>query len=248
MSLNTVSLHPDSPPPPQTTPAPTPTAEPSIPLPSKTQDPSNYAESQQFLHSLLFKTLRIAIRDRDRFFTGSFRCVDRDANVILSNAFEHRLPSASATASTVESVTTVGVAQTSSARGDRGSAETSSSVDVDSAGRSSDAGAEPPSILARDTASKPQTTLRAAIETSLSRGEEVTKSSHGVMSRFMGFIVIPGHEIVKVELEERGRGGVGSDGSSSVRMPIRGEGDTEVLTGDVFGSREDEELTIRTKD
>ena len=274
MSLSTPSSHPTT--------TPTTKPPPSTSLPST--DPSSYAESQQFLHSLLSKTLRIAIRDPDRFFTGSFKCIDRDANVILSNAFEHRLPSVAAVQ--VEGGDGDG-GDVEGGDGDRDVVEdlpeakygsrdrivTSPSDDIDAAFARFDLGkkinppqGESPSTKASVTAPvattivstetetpvaagtapsatpapepsvapKPvpipvpipvpmsQTPSRAALESALSRGEEVTKSSHGVMSRFMGLIVIPGHEIVKVEVEERGRGEVGAGGS--VRMGTRGGG------------------------
>jgi len=53
------------------------------------------AEATQYLESLLGKMLHITVPD-GRLFTGIFRCTDSDSNVILSNAFEYRLPSKAA--------------------------------------------------------------------------------------------------------------------------------------------------------
>ena len=316
MSLNTPPSHPT--PPPLTT---TPTSKPSPSTSLPSTDPSSYAESQQFLTSLLSKTLRIAIRDPDRFFTGSFKCIDRDANVILSNAFEHRLPSVAA----VQIEGGDGDGEDADGEGEDGVTDGESvldeakygpsdrtvkspSADIDAAfarfslgkkinppeGKihstkasvmapaatttsttksSTQPAATAPAAAAATAEPLPEpsptpkpapitnppshTPSRTEIELSLSRGEEVTKSSHGVMSRFMGLIVIPGHEIVKVEVEERGRGGMGGvdgSGGGSVRTSMRGGGGggggDDVLTEDVFGSRreEEEELAVRTKD
>lgn len=50
-------------------------------------------EKINFLEGLLNKTLHITLADQ-RLITGSFRCCDNTPNVILSNAFEYKMPSA----------------------------------------------------------------------------------------------------------------------------------------------------------
>ncbi|KIV78137.1 hypothetical protein PV11_09885 [Exophiala sideris] len=59
------------------------------------------AEATLFLESLLGKTLHVTVPD-ERLFTGTFRCTDNDSNIILSNAFEYRMPSKSAEKAALE--------------------------------------------------------------------------------------------------------------------------------------------------
>lgn len=49
------------------------------------------AQAEDYLSSLLNKTLRITTTDT-RMFLGMFKCTDSDLNIILSQAFEYRLP------------------------------------------------------------------------------------------------------------------------------------------------------------
>ncbi|ETN38514.1 uncharacterized protein HMPREF1541_06549 [Cyphellophora europaea CBS 101466] len=58
-------------------------------------------ESTQFLTDLLGKTLHITVVD-GRLFTGCFRCTDNETNVVLSNTFEYRKPSAKEEAKAIE--------------------------------------------------------------------------------------------------------------------------------------------------
>ncbi|KAL3418575.1 LSM domain-containing protein [Phlyctema vagabunda] len=51
------------------------------------------AQAEDYLNSLLNKTLRIHTTDQ-RMFLGQFKCTDSDRNVILSQAFEYRFPPA----------------------------------------------------------------------------------------------------------------------------------------------------------
>ncbi|KAH9211674.1 hypothetical protein DL95DRAFT_392352 [Leptodontidium sp. 2 PMI_412] len=48
-------------------------------------------ESETYLTSLLNKTLRVTTTDT-RMFLGHFKCTDSDRNIILSQAYEYRLP------------------------------------------------------------------------------------------------------------------------------------------------------------
>jgi N-alpha-acetyltransferase 38, NatC auxiliary subunit len=65
------------------------------------------AEAQQFLESLLDKTLHINVTD-GRLFTGTFRCTDNESNIILSNAFEYRMPSPAAERAVIEKMKATG--------------------------------------------------------------------------------------------------------------------------------------------
>lgn len=75
------------------------------------------SDSLQFLTGLLGKTLHISILDGRRFTgqqyllapevstkptAGSFKCTDRDTNIVLSNTFEYRKPSAKEEARLIE--------------------------------------------------------------------------------------------------------------------------------------------------
>jgi N-alpha-acetyltransferase 38, NatC auxiliary subunit len=70
------------------------------------------AEAQYFLESLLDKTLHCTAID-GRLFTGTFRCTDNESNIILSNAFEYRMPSPAAEKAAIEKTKATG--QTSKA-------------------------------------------------------------------------------------------------------------------------------------
>jgi len=48
-------------------------------------------QSENYLTSLLNKTLRITTTDT-RMFLGQFKCTDSDLNIILSQTYEYRLP------------------------------------------------------------------------------------------------------------------------------------------------------------
>ncbi|RYP26965.1 hypothetical protein DL768_011462 [Monosporascus sp. mg162] len=50
------------------------------------------AEAEDFLHSLINKTLRIHTTD-SRIFVGTFKCTDPKSNVILAMTHEYRPPS-----------------------------------------------------------------------------------------------------------------------------------------------------------
>ena len=67
------------------------------------------AEATLFLESLIGKTLQVAIPD-GRIFSGSFRCTDNESNVILSNAFEYRMPTQTAEKAAVEKMKATGQA------------------------------------------------------------------------------------------------------------------------------------------
>ncbi|KAJ4506382.1 hypothetical protein HRR83_003075 [Exophiala dermatitidis] len=95
------------------------------------------AEATQFLESLLGKTLHVTVSD-GRLFTGRFQCTDSDSNIILSNAFEYRMPSKS--------------------------------------------------------------TEKAAINEVKATGRPIKAD---MTSRFVGLIVIPGKQIMKMEVEEK---------------------------------------------
>jgi len=94
-------------------------------------------DAVRYLASFLGKTLHIQSLD-GRLFVGSFRCVDNENNVILSNAYEYRLPS--------------------------------------------------------DKAHK-------AAQEQAATGIGAAKAN--MTSRFLGLIVVPGKQIVKLEVEER---------------------------------------------
>ncbi|KAL2060769.1 hypothetical protein VTL71DRAFT_9411 [Oculimacula yallundae] len=47
--------------------------------------------AENYLSSLLNKTLRVTTTDT-RMFLGQFKCTDSDLNIILSSAYEYRLP------------------------------------------------------------------------------------------------------------------------------------------------------------
>ncbi|RFU24598.1 hypothetical protein B7463_g11740, partial [Scytalidium lignicola] len=49
------------------------------------------AQAEDYLTSLLNKTLRVTTTDT-RMFLGQFKCTDTDLNIILSHTFEYRLP------------------------------------------------------------------------------------------------------------------------------------------------------------
>jgi len=49
------------------------------------------AQAEDYLTSLLGKTLRVTANDT-RMFLGQFKCTDSDRNIILSSTFEYRLP------------------------------------------------------------------------------------------------------------------------------------------------------------
>ncbi|KEF62975.1 uncharacterized protein A1O9_00950 [Exophiala aquamarina CBS 119918] len=66
-------------------------------------------EAAHFLESLLSKTLHVTIPD-GRLFTGTFRCTDRNSNVIMSNAFEYRMPSKAAEQDAIEATRATGKA------------------------------------------------------------------------------------------------------------------------------------------
>ncbi|KAI0810361.1 hypothetical protein GGR55DRAFT_136034 [Xylaria sp. FL0064] len=77
------------------------------------------AEAEEYLKSLLNKTLRIYVTD-GRMFIGTFKCTDTDRNVIISLTYEYRQPSqqklaeaASAAAATGDSSATVKADMTS---------------------------------------------------------------------------------------------------------------------------------------
>lgn len=65
------------------------------------------AEATQFLESLLGKSLQVTVPD-GRLFTGTFRCTDNESNVILSNAFEYRMPTEVAVKAAVDKLQTTG--------------------------------------------------------------------------------------------------------------------------------------------
>ncbi|KAI1282833.1 hypothetical protein F5Y07DRAFT_394796 [Xylaria sp. FL0933] len=50
------------------------------------------AEAEEYLKSLLNKTLRIYVTD-GRMFIGTFKCTDTDRNVVISLTYEYRQPS-----------------------------------------------------------------------------------------------------------------------------------------------------------
>jgi N-alpha-acetyltransferase 38, NatC auxiliary subunit len=65
------------------------------------------AEAQHFLESLLDKTLQVTSAD-GRLFTGTFRCTDNESNIVLSNAFEYRMPSQAAGKAVIEKLKATG--------------------------------------------------------------------------------------------------------------------------------------------
>ncbi|RPA85302.1 hypothetical protein BJ508DRAFT_412085 [Ascobolus immersus RN42] len=50
----------------------------------------DYRKTHPFLTPLLLKTIRITTRD-NRIFVGSFKCTDRDCNIILGPTHEYRV-------------------------------------------------------------------------------------------------------------------------------------------------------------
>ncbi|KIW72204.1 hypothetical protein PV04_00416 [Phialophora macrospora] len=66
-------------------------------------------EATQFLESLIGKTLYVTVPD-GRLFSGTFRCTDNESNVILSNAFEYRMPSQAAENAAIEKLKVQGQA------------------------------------------------------------------------------------------------------------------------------------------
>ncbi|KIW42621.1 uncharacterized protein PV06_06153 [Exophiala oligosperma] len=70
------------------------------------------AEAAQFLESLLGKTLHVTAPD-GRLFTGTFRCTDKDSNIILSSTFEYRMPSKTVEAAAIGKLKSTGQASRS---------------------------------------------------------------------------------------------------------------------------------------
>ncbi|PKS05712.1 hypothetical protein jhhlp_007541 [Lomentospora prolificans] len=54
---------------------------------------SEIQEARDYLSSLINKYLRVTSTD-GRIFWGQFRCIDPDHNIVLSQTFEYRQPSA----------------------------------------------------------------------------------------------------------------------------------------------------------
>ncbi|EXJ81422.1 hypothetical protein A1O3_07714 [Capronia epimyces CBS 606.96] len=65
------------------------------------------AEATQFLESLLGKTLHVTVPD-GRLFTGRFQCTDRESNIILSTAFEYRMPPKASEKAAIDEVKATG--------------------------------------------------------------------------------------------------------------------------------------------
>ncbi|CAG8981805.1 hypothetical protein HYALB_00004748 [Hymenoscyphus albidus] len=62
------------------------------------------SQSEDYLRSLLNKTLRVTTSD-SRMFLGQFKCTDSERNTILAQTFEYRIPPAPKNISGDEAVT-----------------------------------------------------------------------------------------------------------------------------------------------
>ncbi|RPA87198.1 hypothetical protein BJ508DRAFT_410738 [Ascobolus immersus RN42] len=133
-----------------------------------------FRSAQPFLTSLLLKTIRVHTKD-GRVFVGTFKCTDRDLNIILSETSEFRPPPVSAISEILESTPPPATRYRNPIR--------KNSI---------------PSAEAYMNIVAMKKAERAA---SLSQDGR-PKITITVKSRFIGLVCIPGREVTKVELEE----------------------------------------------
>ncbi|KAI7818814.1 hypothetical protein BC939DRAFT_462064 [Gamsiella multidivaricata] len=149
------------------------------------EDPPQVAK----LRSLLNRSARIEITD-GRLFVGQFMCIDHSKNIILAGAYESRpLSSAAAAGGTGANASTVSQ--------DIKAIAAATSAAISASNSASASGAGSPGVA-------------AAVAVSGDSSEEATpKPRPGILKRnseeeekrFVGQIMIPGHHIVKAEMD-----------------------------------------------